>query len=243
MKMNKIIKTDDVKDYKSLTQQLLAEFIGTFLYLTIALLGSNDIKGYSIVCEALANGLIIAAIIYIFGPLSGAHINPAVTVGVLVNGYISLWKALLYIVAQICGGLVGATVAYGLTADTQYARDLGATIPHEMLNTGRVFGFECLLTFLLVLTILTLAYPRYGYFKKSGCLVVGFCVVGCQCACLGYSASMNPVRALGPAIIMNVWNEHAMYWIGPLIGGLAAGLVYRFLLCEWRRTLVNNENA
>ncbi|XP_032518187.2 aquaporin-like [Danaus plexippus] len=226
---------EELKDYVMVLKQLFAEFLGTFLYLSITLLAgltsNNSVSFHSlVVVTALSNGFLVASIIQVTGHISGGHINPAVTVGVLASGRMKIAKGILYIGAQILGSLLGAFVAYGISEITTRG-NLGATIPYNGLRVDQVLGLEFLMTFILVSVVLSVNdtnKPVAGL--GSGALAIGISIVACQSSALFYSASLNPVRSLGPAVMMNIWTHHWVFWIGPLLGGLCAGLIYRFML-------------
>ncbi|XP_034833101.1 aquaporin AQPAe.a-like [Maniola hyperantus] len=222
---------DEIKDYKTILKQLFAEFLGTFLYLSICLLAGTNI-GPNIEVIALANGLLVASVVQIIGQISGGHINPAVTIGVLARGHIKLLKAVLYIIAQVLGSLLGAFVAYAVT-HSNLRQDLGATIPHKDLRADQVFGLEFIMTFILVSVVLSvLDTRRCDRGLGSGPLAIGLSITACQVSAFLYTGSLNPIRSLGPAVVMNIWTKHWVYWLGPILGGVAAGLTYRFILAN-----------
>lgn len=95
-----------MRNYKPLLQQLFAEILGTFLYLTIAPL-ADQAKEFSVISVGLSNGLLVSSIVQVLGNVSGGHINPAVTLGALVCGQIKPWRALCYVAAQVLGGIAG----------------------------------------------------------------------------------------------------------------------------------------
>ena len=126
------------------TKALTAEFIGTFTLIFIGA-GAAALNG-SLVAVALAHGLVVLAFAFSYGSISGTHINPAVTIGLLVGKQIEFGKAVAYIIAQLLGGIVGAATLYyvlGAKAGT-----LGATVPADGIGTGQAFLLELLLTFL-----------------------------------------------------------------------------------------------
>ncbi|CAH2239854.1 aquaporin AQPAe.a-like [Pararge aegeria] len=233
-----ILGQEEIKDYKTILKQLFAEFLGTFLYISICLLAGTNIEP-NVVAVALANGLLIASVVQIIGQISGGHINPAVTVGVFACGRIKLMKAFLYIIAQILGSLIGSTVAYAIT-DSDSRHELGATVPRKELRADQVFGLEFIMTFVLVAVVLSvLDTKRSDRGLGSAPLAIGLSVTACQVSAFLYTGSLNPVRSLGPAVVMNIWTKHWVYWIGPILGGLTAGLNYRFI---FGKHFYNGEN-
>nr|XP_021181091.2 aquaporin AQPAn.G [Helicoverpa armigera] len=226
-----ILGLKEMRDCKTLIRQLISEFVGTFMYLSVVLsagIGYGDADPRVVI--ALANGLIVASIVQIIGHVSGGHINPAVTIGALVCGHIKLLKALCYVVMQALGSIAGAAVAHAVSSKG-IRGNLGATIPYEHTEPMQVFALEFLMTFLLVAVVLSVIDLRRGARGLgSASLAIGLCVSGCLCSCLPYTGSINPARTLGPAVIMNIYDVHWAYWAGPILGGFNAGLFYRVVL-------------
>ncbi|KAH9640048.1 hypothetical protein HF086_017609 [Spodoptera exigua] len=223
--------TKEIKNYKNLSKQLFAEFLGTFLYLSIVLsAGIAHGTSNNTVVVSLANGLVVASIVQMCGHVSGGHINPAVTVGALVCGYIKPLKAVCYVAVQVLGGIAGSGVAY-LVSVEKIKGNLGATVPYTETRSDQAFALEFLMTFLLVSVVLSVLDPKRGSRGLgSSPLAIGICITGCLCSSIPYTSSLNPVRSLGPAVIMGIYEVFWVYWVGPLLGGLVAGIVYRFVL-------------
>ncbi|XP_026490293.1 aquaporin AQPAe.a-like [Vanessa tameamea] len=235
--MSIFAKEDILKDYDLIARQIFAEFLGTFLYLSISLLAETNL-GKSVVGTSLANGLLVASVIQIIGHISGGHINPAVTIGVLTCGHITAIKAILYIIAQIFGSMLGSAVAYSIT-DVNLRNGLGATVPYFNMRADQVFGLEFIMTFILVAVVLSVMDSRSAIGLGSGPLAIGLSVTACQSSAVMYSGSLNPVRSFGPAVVMNIWTYHWVYWVGPIFGGIAAGLIYRFIFTTRERNIID----
>lgn len=185
--------------------------------------------------SALAFGLIIMMIVQIFGCVSGAHLNPAVTVGAYIYNHVSLLVGLIYVVAQIAGGIVGYGLLIMLTP-SQY-RDttpgLCVTKPHSSLSLGQGFGIEFFATMCLMLVCCGVWDPRNAKNTDSIPLRFGF-VVGALAMVAGpyTGCSMNPARSLGPAVWNGEFEDHWIYWIAPLAAGAIVPIVYKVLF--WR---------
>ncbi|KAJ8720408.1 hypothetical protein PYW07_012451 [Mythimna separata] len=238
-KIEEFLGIDDLKDYRTLFKQLISEFLGTFFYLALVL--SSGI-GYGTsqpnVVIAMANGFLVATVIQIFGHVSGGHVNPAVTLGALVCARIKPMKAVFYVIVQVLGSILGAAVAYAVSSDA-IKGNLGATVPFPYSKAVQIFVLEFLMTFLLVAVVLSVTdYARGARGLGSSSLAIGICITGCLCSSLPYTGSLNPVRTLGPAVVMNIHHMHWVYWVAPLLGGLVAGLVYRCVLGVCRKNLV-----
>ncbi|XP_043221706.1 aquaporin-like [Amphibalanus amphitrite] len=177
---------------------------------------------------ALAYALTTATLIQCLGSVSGAHANPAVTLGLLVRRLVSPLRAAAYVTAQLAGGLAGALILYGLTpAGVGHGDQVAAVRPGVSLP--QAFGAELLATFIPVLTTLAALEPVR---EDVGCkaLSVGLAYgVGALFAFQLTGAGLNPARTLGPAVVYNVWTNHWVYWVGPLFGGLLGGFTYEFV--------------
>jgi aquaporin Z len=221
------------------TQAGIAEFFGTF---TLVLLGAGagallpgDATG--LIGVALTHGIALMFIIYTWGWISGAHVNPAVTLGVLLSGKISLGKSILYWIAQLAGGAAAAfLLVYILGSDSTLGQTIGSLTPEasktveQMAKTDpvKVIVVEAVLTFFLVCSVLS-----NGIAGKNGNIVgvaIGFVLIAD--ILFGGSltgASMNPARTFGPALAKNNMSYVWLYFVGPAIGGIVAALVYNGL--------------
>jgi MIP family channel proteins len=218
-----------------MSKKCVAEFIGTFTLIFIgigAIHNSADpTAGVGLLGVALAHGLAIAVMVSATGGISGGHLNPAVTFGVLVGGKIKPVDAAAYWVSQLAGGVAAGYVllaVYGPDGREIVAKgtpDLGAGI-----SPGTGILVEMVLTFFLVFVVYGTAVDARA--PKIGGLAIGLTIVldilfGGPLT----GAAMNPARTFGPAVACGHWNNHLVYWIGPMAGGALAGLIYgRFLI-------------
>ncbi|KAG2594651.1 aquaporin TIP4-4 isoform X1 [Panicum virgatum] len=183
--------------------------------------GADSVVGLTAV--ALAHTLVVAVMVSAGLHVSGGHINPAVTLGLAVTGRVTLFRSALYIAAQLMGSALACLLLAFLTG--------GAPTPVHALaaGVGALQGvlMEVVLTFSLLFAVYaTVVDPRRAV-GGMGPLLVGL-VVGANVLAGGpfSGASMNPARSFGPALAAGVWADHWVYWVGPLIGGPLAGLVY-----------------
>jgi aquaporin Z len=190
-----------------------------------------------VVATALAFGLVLLALVYAIGPISGCHVNPAVTMGFLVSGRMDLEEAVGYWIAQFLGGIVGALVLWGVFSTSPlYSRvttGLGTDGygKNSMIgiNAGGAFLAEAILTFLFVFVVLG-ATSRLGAAGFAG-LAIGLALTVVHLIGIPLTGtSVNPARSLGPALIVGhdaikqVW----VFILAPLVGGAVAALAYRY---------------
>ena len=206
----------------------LAEFIGTF-WLVLASTGAvmvEELSGGRVTHLGMGAtvGLIVTAMVYSLGHISGAHINPAVTAGFALARHFPWRQAPLYWGAQLAGAACASLVLRGLFG---LVADMGATIPAG--DHFQSFGLEVLLTFLLMFVIMAVATDTRAV-GQSAALAIG-ATVGLEVIFAGpiSGASMNPARSFGPALVAMNWTAHWAYWAGPLAGAAAGALVYRWI--------------
>jgi MIP family channel proteins len=216
------------------TQKLVAEFLGTF---ALVFFGAGAIcaerflqgAGGGVLGGALASGLAIAILSVAFSHVSGAHFNPAVTIGFWITKRLSTLEVLGYWLAQIFGGSFAAFILKAfLPRDEAWQPALGGT-PDLVRDFTRLpaMGLEALITFFLVLVYFaTLSEDNVESRPLSG-LAVGFVyTIGILVAGPFTGAAFNPARAFGPALASTHWANQGVYWVGPLAGGFLAGLIY-----------------
>jgi MIP family channel proteins len=219
----------------------LAEFIGTFFLCfagIAAILSNTSIVGgnLGIVGIALAHGLALSVAVNAFGGVSGAHFNPAVTVGMLSTGRISVPNAGIYILFQLAGATAAAALCKALfPAGAVSEANLGIPLPAPWASTSAVATLEFVMTFLLVVAIFGTAIDQRGAAVKIGGFGIGLTVtfdILAGGAVTG--ASMNPARSFGPAFMQNYWAWHPIYWLAPIAGAVAGALAYQHLILEKR---------
>ncbi|HYQ87514.1 MAG TPA: MIP/aquaporin family protein [Bacteroidota bacterium] len=212
------------------SQKLAAEFIGTF---TLTFIGVSSIcVNAGLPGVALAHGLAIAVMVAALGYISGGFFNPAVTFGAWVGGKIDAKNAILYSAAQLSGALVGALAVRAVfPASTVELFKLGTPMLAPDVGVGAGILIELILTFLLVLVVYGSAIDSRG--PGMGGLFVGLTITADILAGGPMTgASMNPARTFGPALAGGYWENHLVYWIGPMLGAGLAALVYKKLLAK-----------
>ena len=215
-------------------KKFIAEFIGTFVLVLFAcgvaaVTGCTAEPNVSYLLTAAAFGLVIVAMAYSIGNVSGCHINPAVSLAVLINKGMSAMDFVLYIVAQFLGAICGAAVLkfligteHGLGANGLYNGSVGMSLVIEII-----------LTFVFVLAVLgATSKPENG--KVAGLVIGGSLTLVHLFGIFFTGTSVNPARSFGPALLLggpalaSVW----VFIVAPLIGGAVAALVWKVLKTE-----------
>lgn len=205
---------------------LASEFIGTF---TLVFVGTSAValtfaQGGSLLGSALAFGLALMTIIYVWGSYSGAHVNPAVSFGFAVAGQMNWGLMLGYWVAQLLGGIAAAAlVAYFFGTASGAGASVGSLTDSDV---WRAVLLEAFLTFFLVIAYLFI-YRNPFLAIVSGVAIGLVLTVAMLAGGPLTGASMNPARSLGPAIFSNNLGTWWIYIVGPLLGALVAALVYK----------------
>jgi len=228
---------------KSIWQQSIAEFVGTFALIFI---GAGSVivaggTGIGILGIAVAHGLVLAIMITNLGHISGGHFNPAVTVGVWVAGKIESLRAIVYLVVQLAGAATGAAMLRAVFRETVWrGTSLGATlVNHQVMTNGKAVLLEAVLTFFLVFTVFATAIDDRGAFKSIAGFGIGLVLTfDILMGGLLTGASMNPARTLGPAIAGGNYKDLWVYLVGPVSGSIVAATLYWFSFLRFREVSV-----
>ena len=225
-------------------KKYIAEFIGTCVLVTLGcgtamLVGCDAANGCGYILTALAFGLVIVAMAYSIGNISGCHINPAVSLAVLISGGMDVKEFISYIVAQCLGALAGSgilAIIFGLGGVTDETGGFGAN------GLGGVHGnplvglvVEIVLTFVFVMAILGVTSKKASHGSFGG-LVIGLSLVLVHILGIGLTGtSVNPARSIGPAVFAAISGNMApiaalwVFIVGPLAGGALAAACYKYL--------------
>ncbi|KAJ8391931.1 hypothetical protein AAFF_G00084020 [Aldrovandia affinis] len=211
------------------------EFLATLIFVLIGLSTTKwtateeKPQASTVLLISLSFGLSISTMVYCFGHISGAHINPAVTVAMLFTRKISIVKAFFYLAAQCLGATAGSAILYVITPGTT-GGPFGVTLLSSNISLLQGIAVELLITFQLVFTVFTTCDPKHSDLKVTAALAIGFSVFIGHLFAIPYTgASMNPARSLGPAVVTWIWENHWVYWVGPISGGLIAAILYTYL--------------
>lgn len=207
---------------------LFAEILGTFL---LVLIGCASCISWSEIDPstlhiAFTFGLAVASLAQVLGPISGCHVNPAVSVGLFISGNCSFLKTICYIVCQCCGAIAGSAVLKLILPKTIHG--LGATGLNPQVTAAQGVGMEIIISFLLVLVVHAVTDRKRTDVKGWAPLAIGLTIAVAHMAAVPITgSSMNPARSLGPAVVGDKYEHLWVYWVGPLVGAGIAGVVYR----------------
>jgi len=231
-----------IGDKAAAAKGAVAEFLGTLLLVFIGC-GScmgGDSNEDSVLSDqanyvriALCFGITVATLAQTLGHVSGCHVNPAVTAGLIIGQKVGVCKGLLFLVCQCAGAVVGAAVLYGVVPESVRGRDsLGCTGVSPGISVGQGFGIEFMITLVLVMVVFASAADANNKdnVKGSAPLAIGLSITTCHLFAIPLTgSSMNPARSLGPSVVMGCWDNHWVYWAGPILGGISAGLLYQLV--------------
>ncbi len=224
-------------------KKYFAEFIGTCVLTllgcgTAVFVGCGEPAG--VVGTAIAFGLAVVAMAYTIGGISGCHINPAITLGVVLSKRMSWKDACGYWCGQILGGIAGAALLYWIICATGAPGAMGDPAgmgANGVANAGGPWGailVECIATFLFVLVVLGTTDSKKGAGNFAG-LAIGLSLVLIHLVCINLTGtSVNPARSFGPALfaggddLKDVW----VFFVGPLLGGAIAAPVWACMAKE-----------
>lgn len=217
-------------------RQALAELIGTFAFFFVgagAIVTDKYANGtVGLLGIALAHGLMLSIMVSVFGSISGGHFNPAVTVGVWVAKKIDGMTVAFYIVAQLIGAVIAGYLLRAIFPMSIWDPvHLGTPALASGVSPLDGMVLEAVLTFFLLLAVLGTAVdsmaPRIGGFG-IGLTVMADILIGGPLT----GAAMNPARVFGPALAAGFWENHWIYWVGPMLGACAASWIYTRWISE-----------
>jgi MIP family channel proteins len=222
----------------SLLRRSIAESLGTFalVFIGTASVASKSLAEvhYGILGIAIAHAVVLSVMVTATMNISGGHLNPAVTLGLLAARRTNVATASAYIPAQLAGAVLASLLVKTLypVAMTR-AVSLGTPSIAGTITLQQAIGWELVLTFFLVSAVFGTCVnpdaPKVGGFAVGLVLLFDILVGG---ALTG--AAMNPARAFGPALVSGQWVGHIVYWVGPILGGVAAALLWEHVLLPKR---------
>ncbi|HMD45641.1 MAG TPA: aquaporin [Acidimicrobiales bacterium] len=228
-------------------RKFFSELVGTFLLVFFAvgvatLSFGFRFRGFStsagVVATALAFGLVLLGLAYVFGPISGAHVNPAVTIGALVAGRIGILEALWYWIAQFIGGILGALLLWGVFSQSpiysKSVQGLGAdgygSLSMIHITWGGAFLAEVVMTAIFIFVILGVTHKAAN--AATAGVVIGLTLTLVHLFGISIDGtSVNPARSLGPALIVGGTALHQvwLFIVAPLVGGIVGAVAFILL--------------
>ena len=228
-------------------KKYISEFIGTLVLVvmgcgTAMLVGCSAVLGSGYILTALAFGLVIVGMAYCVGNISGCHINPAVSLGVLISGGMTVKDFIGYVISQCLGALAGAGILAAIFKLGNVTDMTGGFGSNGLagVNGSAVAGLlvEVVLTFIFVLTILGVTSKKANHGSFGG-LVIGLTLTLVHILGIGLTGtSVNPARSFGPALVALISGNSApigalwVFIVGPLVGAALAALTYKALESE-----------
>ena len=234
-----IREKNEMKSYK----KYMAELVGTFALVFVAAgsvcadfyLRQAGGQGLGLLGISIAFGVVVTAVIYAMSYISGAHVNPAVTISFWITRRMDPNTAIMYIISQIAGATLAGLALKTLFPDAIKTVYLGTCMLAPGVSTARGILMEFIITFLLVFTIYGTLIDKRASAGFAG-VAIGFVVlIGSLIGGTISGGGANPVRVFGPAIASGQFTHHYVWWVGPILGGIAAAFVYDKLFAESRK--------
>eukprot|EP00850_Spirogloea_muscicola_P004773 SM000021S06406 [mRNA] locus=s21:60589:63068:- [translate_table: standard] len=227
----------------SLYRACIAEFMSTllFLYFTILTITHfKDTPGVSVGIYGIATsfGIMIFILVFCIAGVSGGHINPAVSLAMLLARRISLPRWFLYTISQMLGGIVGVGIVKGLHKSEFNAATGGANFVQPGYSNGAGLGAEIIGTFVLVFVVFSATDPKRAardfHIPALAPLAIGFTVFVVHVATIPVTGTgINPARSFASAVVAGsdkAWDDHWIFWLGPYLGALLAVIYYEYVI-------------
>ncbi|XP_057289603.1 aquaporin-5-like [Hydractinia symbiolongicarpus] len=230
MQLNKSLGFHEVKKL-NFWRAVFAEFLVSVIYIIIACGCGLSLSGNapSHLHIALTVAFTVAVLASAFWDVSGGHFNPVVTLALLIKGDVSLTRFCFYVFAQCLGSVAGCGLLYLYTPEN-FRGTLGALSVHKDISPGIACAVEITLTFQLIWTVMASTDPIKNFTGFQAPLAIGLSVgIGLLVGIPYTGAALNPIRAFGPAIVMNKRQDHWVYWLGPFVGSALATLSYEYV--------------
>jgi len=228
-------------------KKLIAEFLGTMVLVVIAVGVATESFGFhlfglsfaaGVVATALAFGMVLVALVYAIGPISGCHVNPAVTLGFLATGRMKIQEGIGYLIAQFAGGIVGAYLLYWMfTTSPLYHKSIQGlgtdgygTKSTLRVSQGGAFLIEVVLTAVFVLVVLFATHK--AAIQGAVGVAIGFALLMVHLIGIPLTGtSVNPARSLGPALVVGgtALNQVWLFIVAPLCGAIVAAVIHMVL--------------
>ncbi|XP_053197347.1 aquaporin-8a.1 [Scomber japonicus] len=232
--------TNKNKKFDQYVQPCLVELLGTTLFVFVGCASVIGNVGAGAIQPAVAHGLALGVLIMVFGPISGGHFNPVVSLSIYLCGGMELCLLVPYVLAQMFGGMTGAALAKCMYPSTLYTTTLGGAFNAAAVtgDLGKATLAEVMMTLILTMVV-CMGAVNGRTCSQWAPLCIGLTVTANIFAGGVVSgACMNPARAFGPAVAANHWNLHWIYWVGPTCGALLTVSLIRLLFGDQKTRVV-----
>eukprot|EP00064_Thunnus_orientalis_P023573 superscaffoldBa00009046_g23820 len=208
--------------FEQYVQPCLAELLGTTLFIFVGCASVIGNVGDGAIQPAVAHGLALAVLIIVFGPISGGHFNPVVSLSIYLCGGMELPLLVPYVLAQMSGGMIGAGLAKSIYPSTMDTATLGGAFNTVAMtgNLGKATLAEVMMTLILTMVVCMGAVNNQTRSQWAPFCIGLTVTANILAGGVVSGACMNPARAFGPAVAANYWNLHWIYWVGPTCGAL-----------------------
>lgn len=225
-------------------KKYIAELVGTFALVFIAAgsvcadfyLRQTGGQGLGLLGISIAYGVVVIAVIYATSYVSGSHINPAVTISFWITKRMEPNTAIMYIFAQISGAVLAGFASKILFPEALKTVYLGTSVLAPGVSVARGILMEFIITFLLIFTIYGTLVDKRAPAGFAGVAIGLVVLFGSMIGGTVSGGAMNPARVFGPAIASGQFAHHYVWWIGPILGAIAAGFIYDKIFAEGRRS-------
>ncbi|MCF6158674.1 MAG: aquaporin [wastewater metagenome] len=225
-------------------KKYIAELVGTFALVFIAAgsvcadfyLRQAGGQGLGLLGISIAYGVVVTAVIYATSYISGSHVNPAVTISFWITKRMDPNIAIMYIISQIAGATLAGLAVKTLFPDALKTVFLGTPVLASGVTVARGMLMEFIISFLLVFTIYGTLVDKRSPAGFAGVAIGLVVLFGAMIGGTISGGAMNPARVFGPAIASGQFTHHYIWWIGPILGGIAAGFTYDKIFADGRRS-------
>ncbi|KOC59814.1 Aquaporin AQPAe.a [Habropoda laboriosa] len=235
---------------KGTMTMFIAEIVGTGVLLFVGCMGSLGTMGHTPpppLQASIAFGMTVNLLIMMLGHISGAHMNPAVTIGAVIFGIKTIPTGIVYVIAQFIGATVGYGMLMTITPPELFndgysnSSNFCVTVVHPGISTTQAILIETLCTSFILCAACATWDPRCAHTTDSTAIRFGFSVVAISLAASPYTGcSMNPARTFGPAFWNSNWKDQWIYWFGPTAGALLGTYTYQILFALKEEDKSNN---
>ncbi len=221
-------------------KKFVAEYLGTFILVFIgagcvcadSYLVKAGGQGLGLLGIAIAFGIVVVAIVYSLGYVSGAHINPAVTISMVMTSRMDVNTGIKYVFSQLAGASFAGFLLRILFPEALTGAFLGTCVLGPGVTVMQAILMETVVTFLLVFVVYATVIDKRATRTYAGFSIGMAVLFGVMVGGPISGGSLNPARVFGPAFASGHFNNHYVWWIGPIAGGILAGFVYEYLFAE-----------